>query len=75
MYEMTWDDTETWRQDQIEEQDRREEARYRRDIVADEQNTAWEDYQENWVEITEFVGARKPAASALQMGLPFDEVA
>lgn len=37
-------------------------------------NTAWEDFQENWVEITEFVGVRKPIARSMQMGL-FDEVA
>lgn len=36
-------------------------------------NELWQDYQENWVEITEFVGVKKRAG--MQLGLPFEEVA
>lgn len=37
-------------------------------------NSLWQDYQENWVEITEFVGIKKPVGRAMQGNL-FDEVA
>jgi hypothetical protein len=45
------------------------------DRLTGEPNTLWEDYAENWLEITEFVGLRKPAAHALQLGLFDEEVA
>ena len=52
------------------------EARYREEEYRNqpEPSTAWEDYQANWVEITEFVGIKKPMGRSLQMNL-FDEVA
>lgn len=50
----------------------RAEARYQREVCTD--NRLWEDHEENWVEITEFVGFRKKPL-ALQLGLFEREVA
>lgn len=43
------------------------------ELVFGPENRIWEDYQENWVEITEFVGVKKPAG--MQLVLPFEDVA
>lgn len=53
------------------EREQQSESRYQREVYSD--NQLWEDHQENWVEITEFVGLKKPAG--IQLGLPFEEVA
>ena len=80
LYEPLTDDaSRDWDLEQMAEQKYREEE-YRNEPSQGEvpfaslwDNTLWQDYQENWVEITEFVGVKKPAG--MQLGLPFEEVA
>jgi hypothetical protein len=56
------------------EMEQRAERKYHEELYGEPAagNTLWQDYEDNWVEITEFVGLKKPAVSAVQLGL-FDE--
>lgn len=69
-----WDCEQMAEQKYQQEEYRNEPSRGEIPFASLWDNTLWQDYQENWVEITEFVGPKKPVGRAMQIGL-FDEVA